>query len=366
MARPKKQSAKTRKDGNFEAKVTIGKDMHGKPIRKSFYSSVSVEDAKKKGEEYRIQREIETRTGTFIADEDMTFGKWATKWLETYKKPNVNPNSYTNTYETPLYKHILPYFGKAHIASIRNADVQTFINSKSELSESYLDKIVITLNQIFNAAIDNELCYKNPCKNVKARSDKNSKSTRHYSDEEMKLVTENTTMPEIIVMMQTGLRRGEVLGLTWADIDFKNYTLSVNRSISDISEKGKRCVEIFPPKHNSYRTIPISRELAKMLSKIPKKSVYIFPNEKGELYSPNLWQSRYRREMQRLEATTGVKALRAHELRHTAGTAMSRHGVDIFTIQKILGHKDIKLTTNLYVHDEVERLRNALQKSGVI
>ena len=366
MARPKKQIAKQRKDGNFEAKVTVGKDINGKPIRKSFYSSVSVEDAKKKGEEYRIQREIETRTGSLVADEDMTFGKWAIKWLETYKKPNVSLGTYVNTYETPLYKYILPRFGNAPLTSIRNADIQAFINSKSELSESYLHKLIIALKQIFDAAIDNDLCAKNPVRKIKLRSDYESKPTRHYTDEEIKLVCENTKMPEIILMLNTGLRRGEVLGLTWTDIDFKNLTLSVNRSASTVPNKSTSLTEIRPPKKDSYRTIPISNNIAKMLSGIPKKSMYIFPNKKGDVYNPNLWSSKYRAEMKRLEALTGVKALRAHELRHTAGTSMSRHGVDIFTIQKILGHKDIKMTTNLYVHDEVERLRNALQKSGVI
>ena len=366
MARPRKKTAKVRKDGNFEAKVTIGKDMNGKPIRKSFYSSVSVADAKRKGEEHRIQREIDARSGVLLVDKKMTFGEWAEVWLETYKKPHVTKGTFELTYIFPLRSHVLPHFGNADMMEIRNADIQAFISKKSHLSESSLKKMILAMSQIFDAAIDNDLCYKNPCKKIKIRSEYESEARRHYNDEEIKIVCEHTRMPEIIVMLKTGLRRGEILGLMWSDIDFDECTISVRRSVANVPNKGEQLTEILPPKKNSYRTIPISADLAKIISRIQKKSMYIFPDMSGNIYNPNSWSSKFRREMKRLYEVTGVRPLRAHELRHTAGTALSRHGVDVFTIQKILGHKDIMMTTNLYVHDEVERLRSAMQKANVI
>ena len=366
MARPKKQAEKTRKDGNYEAKVTIGKDMHGKPIRKSFYSTVSVADAKKKGEEYRIQREIETRSGSFIADDKMTFGKWAEKWLEVYKKPNVSARTYYSSYHITLKVHLIPYFGAAELTSIRNADIQAYISSQSHKSESHLKKVVIVLKQIFDAAIENDLCFKNPARKIKINSSHVKDPRRVYTPEQIETVCKHTKMLEMIVMLKLGLRRGEVVGLMWSDIDLENGTLSVNRSVADVPIAGEPSIEIVPPKKSSFRTIPLSNELIKLFEKIPKKSLYVFPNRNGAVASPNSWCRRFDREMARLSREYGVPAFRSHELRHTAGTDMARRGVDIFTIQKILGHKDIKMTTNLYVHDEVDRLRDALKRANLI
>ena len=366
MARPKKQAAKTRKDGNFEVKVTIGKDMHGKPIRKSFYSNISKEDAKRKGEEYRIQREIETRAGNFIAEDNMTFGRWAEKWLEVYKKPNVSRRTFYSTYELPLRAHLLPHFGAAELATIRNADIQAFFASKSHMSMSLLKKLQLILSQIFETAIENDICLKNPARKVKISSTHQKDERRVYTPAEIETVCKYTKMPEIVVMLKVGLRRGEIVGLMWSDIDFENGTLSINRAVADIPNTGKKTLEIVPPKKSSYRTIPISRELLNLFANLPKSGLYIFPDRNGNIYCPWAWSQKFGREMRRLSKTYGVPAFRSHELRHTAGTDMARRGVDVFTIQKILGHKDIKMTTNLYVHDEVERLRDALQKSGII
>lgn len=366
MARPKKQAAKTRKDGNFEAKVTIGKDMHGKPIRKSFYSTISKEDAKRKGEEYRIQREVETRTGGFLSDEKMTFGRWAEKWLTVYKKPNVAPRTYYSSYMLPVKNHLVPYFGAAELTSIRNADIQAYVSAHSHMSESHLKKVVLILKQIFDAAIENDLCYKNPARKIKINSTYQQDARRVYTPAQIETVCKNTKMKEIIVMLNLGLRRGEVIGLMWSDIDLENCTLSVNRAIADVPSAGKQTVEIVPPKKSSYRTLPISGDLRDMFASIPKKGLYVFPNRNGAIYHPSAWNQKYTREMRRLSRECGVPAFRSHELRHTAGTNMARRGVDVFTIQKMLGHKDIKMTTNLYVHDEVERLRNALKKAEII
>ena len=82
----------------YEVKVTIGKDVQGKVIRKSFYSSVSKTDAQKKAQEYIVDLESEKRTGIAELSQSITFAEWAYKWLETYKKPTVSENSYKDTY----------------------------------------------------------------------------------------------------------------------------------------------------------------------------------------------------------------------------------------------------------------------------
>ncbi|MGN0666440.1 MAG: tyrosine-type recombinase/integrase [Huintestinicola sp.] len=362
MPRPKKQ-APNHASGMYEYKATIGKDFMGKPIRKSFYSPKSLDDAKAKAQMYIIEQEVSDRTGETFIQKEYTFAQWAEKWLEVYKKPTVSENTYRLTYLNSVEKHLNPFFGAAALTDIRSADVQRFFNQKQkDLSESMLDKLHMTLYGIFDTAIDNDLCYKNPVKGIKYVSRKDKTEKHVYSDDEIKIAKAffKDAFPEAYVMLETGLRRGEVAGLMWSDIDTNNLTLSVNRSIADKIGGG---VEVRPPKWNSYRTIPITAELVSTFNSLPRTGLYIFMNDKKQITSPSYITHVLKRYMKQLHDQSNLPELTAHELRHTRGTELRRNGVDIYTIQKLMGHKDINVTANIYVHDDVETTRKAAKIS---
>ena len=93
---PRKKQVK-RSDGTYEYKITVGKDLHGKAIRKSFYSAKSLAEAKAKAQEYIISSRVSALTGQPVSGSgrhEDTFSHWAMQWLETYKKPTVTPNTY--------------------------------------------------------------------------------------------------------------------------------------------------------------------------------------------------------------------------------------------------------------------------------
>ena len=117
----------TRKDNRYEYKLTLGCDIHGKPLRKSFYSTVSLSDAKKKAEEYRVASEVSART-------DVAFVP------STYKQPFVDVNTYELTYVSLVEGHLIPYFGAARLNDIRPADIQAYFATKTECSDSRLKK----------------------------------------------------------------------------------------------------------------------------------------------------------------------------------------------------------------------------------
>jgi len=99
-------------------------------------------------------------------------------------------------------------------------------------------------------------------------------------------------------------------------------------------------------------------ELPELLKQLPRTSEFVFPNIKGiGCQLPCAWSNKLRRHMKKIK---GVPPLSAHEIRHTYGTELRRRGVDIYTIQKIMGHKDIRMTTEIYVHNEFEILKKAL------
>ena len=98
----------TRKDKRFEYKITVGRNIHGKPLRKSFYSTVSLSDAKKKAEEYRVASEVSARTGEAFVPSTGRFAPWARKWLLSYKQPFVEEDTYKLTYVSLVEGHLIP------------------------------------------------------------------------------------------------------------------------------------------------------------------------------------------------------------------------------------------------------------------
>ena len=360
MARPKKAKP-NRADGRYEIKATVGYNYNGKPIRKSFYSYISLEDAIKKKNEYLIDKEAEKRTGIVENPQDITFAKWAYTWLEVYKKPNVSDNSYRDTYLNAVKNHIAPHFGTMRLIDIKPIDIQNFYNIKSkELSESMMHKLKICINAIFETAIDNDLCFKNPAKHAVVTSEVPKIEKHVYSDKEITTAKEyfKTAFPEAYLLLDIGLRRGELIGLQWTDIDFEHKTLSVNRSARRV--RGQAKPELGPPKWNSYRTIPLSSETVSFLAELKNNSIYVFPHADNGLQSIDGFTSCLKTAMRHMQKIyPDMMILSAHELRHTCGTQHRRNGVDIYTIQKLMGHKDINITANTYVHDETEVTRAA-------
>ena len=106
---------------------TTERDIHGKPLRKSFYSTVSLFDAKKKAEEYRVASEVSARTGEAFVP-------------STYKQPFVDVNTYELTYVSLVEGHLIPYFGAARLSDIRPADIQAYFATRTECLESRLKK----------------------------------------------------------------------------------------------------------------------------------------------------------------------------------------------------------------------------------
>ncbi|WP_418664381.1 tyrosine-type recombinase/integrase [Anaerotruncus massiliensis (ex Liu et al. 2021)] len=361
VPRPKKELP-NHAGGLYEVKITTGKTIDGKLIRKSFYSSISKEDARRQADQWKIAREVSNQTGVSFVEKDITFGEWALKWAEVYKRPNVDSATYITTYLNTITKHLNPYFGQAALKDIKQVDIVNFYSSKKDYSESMLDKMQMCLKSIFDAAIDNDLCYKNPAKRVSPTSAREKNIKKVYTDDQIDFVEQYAkgTMPEVILLIETGVRRGELIGMEWDDIDLEAETNSVNRSVADKKGGG---VKINPPKHKSYRTNPLTDRALDVLKSLPRTSRYVFPSKSGGPQSPNSWSRKLDRFMRKLARDNpAIPMLTAHELRHTCGTRMRRNGTDIYSIQKFMGHKDVNVTAEIYVHNEIEPLRKAIKE----
>lgn len=363
MGRPKKEKP-NHATGMYEVKVTVGHTFDGKPIRKSFYSSISKEAAKAKAEQYKIDQAVAEQTGEKVEPKAVTFETWALQWLETYKKGVVKDHTYHFTYKSNIDNYLIPYFGKAKISEIKQIDIQKYFNTiKTDkgkpLAKSTLDKQKIILKSMFDVAIDNDLCYKNPVKNIKYQHISDATEKHVYSKEQAEKVIEYAkehNRIDIVIMLETGVRRSELLGLQWNDINFEDHTMHVQRAV--VQTKGKIIIDK-PKTATSDRIIPFSETLSKYLKSNITNNLYIIGTDKPQ--SPSTYAKQFKAFMNVMNKKTELPVLTPHELRHTYGTLLRENGVDIYTIQKVMGHSDVSVTADIYVHNDIKVLRKQMK-----
>jgi integrase len=357
MGRPKKE--KPNHGNYFEIKKTVGYKMDGTPIRKSFYSEKSRDDAARRGEDWIVAHKVAEQTGETFIEKDYTFAQWARKWLETYKKGKVKQHTYDYTYRVNIEKYMIPFFGQAKLQNISQADIQDYFNKHNYLAENNLKRHRMILRNIFEKAVYNGLCRKNPVADITYAS-KKEKTIRHvYTKEQADKLIEYAKTQKwgamIVIMLNTGVRRGELLGLKWLDIDYDRKSVFVKRSITpDTEEPHDGDVK----SKTSYREIPVSDNFLDYLKTLPHKTDYIIPGKtKYGYFSIDAFEQRYKIFMEQACAKLKIPYLVPHELRHTFGTVLREEGVDIYTISHVMGHSNVAVTDKIYVHNDYNVLR---------
>jgi integrase len=171
------------------------------------------------------------------------------------------------------------------------------------------------------------------------------------------------------VLITTGLRRGECLGLQWSDIDFQNGTLTVNRSTTYTPECGITVAQ--PKTAHSVRTIPVVPSTLSLLKQLQKQQerehpatiltgAFVF-SRPGEPFEPRD-PSAITRHMKRFVRSAGLPDVSPHDLRHSCASLLLSSGADIKSVQEILGHADASTTLNFYVKTDLNQMRSATEK----
>lgn len=355
----KKQQKRKEEMGLVEVKVTVGKGIDGKPLRKSFYGPTK-KQAKEKADAYILKSKV------FDNLRPASFSEAAEQWMSVFKEDAVRTITYERSYRSPFEKHVLPYFQNAYISDIKQTDIQKFFNSKSQYSFSYLQKMRNVLNGVFEFAIANSLCYYNPVKGT--RLGKSSTETitdkRAYSYAESRQMVEFAKTArygmDAIILLKTGLRRSELLALRWDNVDMKNRVIHVRESVSETNSG----LEIHPCKSKkSIRDIPFDNELFSLFFSM-ERTGFVIKGKNGKNMVPHNWSyKRYGIFVKQLAcAGLDIPALNPHELRHSFGSVLYERGVDIVTISKLMGHASIDITVKLYVHDSMRKKIEAVSK----
>lgn len=352
-------SLRKKREGLWEYRVTAGYDADQHAIRKSFYGKTKTE-AKNKYKDWLKQ------SGTPQIEKTKTIGEWAVQWLEIYKKGKVEDGTYRN-YEQYVKNHIIPGLGNLKFESVRPAHIERFMKERSNLSKSAQQHIKITLNGIFETAIDNGFCLTNPCRKISIKKDKDQ-TPKVFGKSDIAALLELAPSVEhgeiIELLLYTGLRIGEAAALQWRDINREDGIIVVRHSVAVKNGGG---YYLKSTKSGKERYIGITDDLGALLDRIPMKGLYVLANTEF-----NYWDT-FQLRKQYAAAFTAINAILAdqgrpavpylspHKCRHTYATYLIKGGAGLREVQELLGHSSTSVT-EVYTHIDIEDIRKSSSK----
>lgn len=354
---------KQRADGRYLAQIKIGYQDNGKPKLKNIYAKSKAE-LDRKVTEYKSQ----VNKGIILDDKNMTVEEWADSWLNIYKD-NVGFNT-KRRYENIINQQIKPYIGFVKLSKLRLAEVQALINELSpKYSYSTVKKVKETLHQMYTQAIRNGFVYVNPADGVQLPKN-NAKERQQLTEgdiSKLKFFCRNYRSGALIMtLLYTGMRRGEILALTWNDIDFDKNIITVNKAV----EFRNNQPYIKPPKtKKGNRTIPLLFALRPYLLELKQRAVTdtVFVNTHNQPHSDTsikrLWSGFLKEYNEYLKKEEEDKAtFTMHQFRHTYATLLYKAGVDVKTAQEFLGHSSVNITLDIYTHLEEKTREQGAEK----
>lgn len=358
-----------RKDGRWQGSVQFGYKTNGKPNIKYVYGKTESE-AKRKLKELIKLSYTEKNSQDLFANQ--TIEEYCNNWLTNVQSNVLKPSSYDRK-EMTLEKQVYPLLGKISISQITFDDIQFMINElkKQNLSYSTIKKAYEAINGCFKYAIIKGDIDKNPCIGVTL-----PKTLKHqegdikfYTEEQIELLLKQSTIKYsngknkyrlgygIQFLLYTGLRIGEALALTWEDVDFQNKTIKINKNLKQVknrdnNEQGnyKIIIQNSTKTSSGSRIVPLNNksiEALKYIKEITGQYEHVFSTETGNNVSGRTYDTMFRK----IQENCGFAEIYGvHALRHTFASLLFKKGVDVKTVSEILGHKDVSVTYNTYIH----------------
>lgn len=289
--------------------------------------------------------------GTYIENDKLTYGDFLTGYLKNIAPLTVKPKT-LKTYIYLIENHIRPCLGHLTLTSIRAAHIQELYAPKvleEGLSPKTVKHIHSLIRSTLNIALDQDLIIKNPIRGVKPPRLK-KKKLNTLSEREANRFLQEVSYHRwyciYLLALTTGLRQGEILGLHWNNIDFKNKKLYIVEAAQSVNGT----IQISDTKtDDSNRSITLSKVTINALKTLKEKDNsdgLVFKTSNGTPISARNLLRHFHKVLEEGEFTK----LRFHDLRHTAATLMLKNGVHPKIIQEMLGHSSINVTLNTYSH----------------
>ncbi|MFQ7075381.1 MAG: tyrosine recombinase XerC [Clostridia bacterium] len=377
-----------KRKNSYRLTVSEGFDLNGKPMihRKTVHGT-------KKDAEVELAKFVtEVQNGLVIDGKSLKFYEFTEIWKRDYGSKELAPSTYKR-YCRMLETRLLQYFGHFYINKIKPTDIMKFYdllekdtqlvrkkgNNGSKTKKPLSGKTILEHHRLLRAMLHKavywQLIVANPAERVqppKARKPKR----RSYDDEQTKILLENLELLSsedtkykvaIILTVFTGVRLGELMGLEWQDVDFKNGIISINRSSQYLSDMG--VFTKVPKTESSIREIAIPEFIISLLEEYKlwyeeQKSVYgelwtnsdrLFVQADGKPMHPSTiskWFVKYVGQI-------GLPVINFHGLRHTNASLLVAQNIDIAVISARLGHAQISTTLDFYVHPLLSHNRKA-------
>lgn len=381
-------SIEKRGKNSYRLTVSEGFDLNGKPMihRKTVHGT-------KKDAEVELAKFVtEVQNGLVIDGKSLKFSEFTEIWKRDYGSKELAPSTYKR-YCRMLETRLLPYFGHFYINKIKPTDIMKFYdllekdtqlvrkkgNNGSKTKKPLSGKTILEHHRLLRAMLHKavywQLIVANPAERVqppKARKPKR----RSYDDEQTKILLENLELlpsedtkykVAIILTVFTGVRLGELMGLEWQDVDFKNGIISINRSSQYLADMG--VFTKVPKTESSIREIAIPEFIISLLEEYKlwyeeQKSIYgelwmnsdrLFVQADGKPMHPSTiskWFVKYVGQI-------GLPVINFHGLRHTNASLLVAQNIDIAVISARLGHAQISTTLDFYVHPLLSHNRKA-------
>ena len=359
-------------------------DNLGKHQRKrSFHKTKSA--AKDELEDYR--RKVYLENGGGLDSDDIIFREYADFWLRRVIKPNKKIAS-ANRIETTLVHQVFPYIGDIPVNKIKPQHIKNMLSMLSEkgYSHSTIKKAFDAVNACLREyRMDRGMSF-NPCENITVPSaqQKDISDIVYFNEKEQKKIVETATKTfsngapvyrfgwAIVALMFTGMRVGELLALTWRDIDFSGKTIRIDKNSITVKKEGHYITidQKSTKTKKGNRVIPLTEYAKKAFEKIRElngKHNYVMTSKNGK----RVTVSNIDRMFKRVLINSGVvteeqmkndnNRYGVHSLRHTFASMLFKNGSEVKVVSEILGHSSTKITEDIYIHLIQEQKAKAIK-----
>ena len=381
-------SIEKRGKNSYRLSCLAGYNLQGKPIKKT----KTVHGTKKEAEIELAKFVADVQNGMVIEGKSLKFSEFTEIWKRDYGSKELAPSTYKR-YCRMLETRLLPYFGHFYVNKIKPTDIMQFYdllskdtqlvrkkdNEGNKTLKPLSGKTILEHHRLLRAMLHKAVYWQvivsNPAERVQPPKAKKPKR-KYYDDDQCKILLENLEQLDeeqikyktaIILTVFTGVRLGELMGLEWNDIDFRNGIVSINRSSQYLADKG--VFTKVPKTESSIREVAIRDFVISLLEEYKlwyeeQKSLYgelwinsnrLFVQADGKPMHPSTISKWFVKFIGQI----GLPVINFHGLRHTNATLLIAQNIDVAVVAARLGHAQITTTFNFYVHPIIAHNKKA-------
>lgn len=370
---------KRKRKNGYAWEITI--EMPPDPItKKRNRTTKTVKGTKKEAEQVLRKLIAEAEKGYHVTNNKITILEWVQTWIEVYITPNVSPTTLSR-YQGMINRYINPLLGSMQVQQLTTLAVQSWVNglkvspaSGKEMSAATIKHTYHVLKGAMDKAVLAGIIPRSPCQGIMLPKGE-KKAAVIYDEQQIQQLIQAAkgTEMELPIDMELclGLRRGELLGLEWGDIDWKKGQIHIIRT--RVVVNGKSVVKD-PKTATSKRTIDVPTRLMEKLKK-HQRTCQMNRLRMGEDYTATdfiivhpdgkpIYPEYLSQMLTKLQKKYDLPQCRFHDLRHLCASIMLMQGVNVKVAQERLGHKDISTTLNIYSHVLPSSAKEAAEKIG--